>query len=199
MGLRIAGGAFVLALLVAGAAEARVDIVIDKRSQSMSVSVDGFEEYSWPVSTGRAGYSTPAGSFKPFRLEEDHYSKEWDDAPMPYSIFFTEQGHAIHGSNETKRLGSPASHGCVRLEPKNAEVLFRLVEGRGLADTRVTITGADPGKVAKKQPAPQKPRRVVPRQMQPEWDDEYGYYDAPPDYYEQPWEYPPDYGWEPWW
>src|SRR5215207_5180760 len=77
--------------------------------QRMTVSVDGETRYSWPVSTGMKGYATPAGSFRPFRLEEEHYSKEWDDAPMPHSIFFTPAGHAIHGSNAIRRLGSPAS------------------------------------------------------------------------------------------
>ena len=70
--------------------------------------------YDWPVSTGQRGYDTPAGVFKPFRMEKDHFSREWDEAPMPYSIFFTMDGHAIHGSFDIKRLGRPASHGCVR-------------------------------------------------------------------------------------
>src|SRR5829696_5369853 len=83
--------------------------------QRMTVLVDGETRYSWPVSTGMKGYATPAGTFRPFRLEEEHYSKEWDDAPMTHSIFFTPAGHAIHGSNATRRLGSPASHGCIRV------------------------------------------------------------------------------------
>src|SRR5262245_319965 len=102
-------------------ANAAVLISIDKSVQQMTVSVDGVRRYSWPVSTGRAGYATPSGSYKPFRMEIDHYSKEWDDAPMPHSIFFTPKGHAIHGSFETRRLGSAASHGCVRLSPANAK------------------------------------------------------------------------------
>src|SRR5215204_6330421 len=61
----------------------------------MTVLVDGETRYSWPVSTGMKGYTTPAGTFRPFRLEEEHYSKEWDDALMPHSIFFTPAGHAI--------------------------------------------------------------------------------------------------------
>jgi lipoprotein-anchoring transpeptidase ErfK/SrfK len=84
-------------------------------TQRMTVSVDGETRYSWPVSTGMRGYATPVGSCKPFRLEGRHYSKEWDDVPMSHSIFFTPAGHAIHGSNATRRLGSPASHGCIRV------------------------------------------------------------------------------------
>src|SRR5204862_6061249 len=104
----------------APAAHATIVITVDKSSQQMSVAVDGAPRWQWPVSTGRRGYATPSGRFTAFRMEEDHYSKEWDDAPMPHSIFFTPEGHAIHGSFETKRLGSAASHGCVRLAPANA-------------------------------------------------------------------------------
>ncbi len=120
-------------------AQAGVLITIDKAAQQMTVEIDGTTRWIWPVSTGRRGYETPGGSFRPFRLEEDHYSKEWDEAPMPYSIFFTGTGHAIHGSYETRRLGRPASHGCVRLAPKNAARLFALVKREGLSNARVVV------------------------------------------------------------
>jgi L,D-transpeptidase-like protein len=125
--------------LIPFSAQAGILITIDKVTQQMTVDIDGATRWIWPVSTGRAGYDTPAGSFRPFRLEEDHYSKEWDEAPMPHSIFFTFDGHAIHGSYETRRLGRPASHGCVRLAPKNAERLFTLVKREGLANARVVV------------------------------------------------------------
>ena len=153
--MRMRGGVF--ASLVAAAfcslassAGAAVLITIDKATQQMSVSVDGVRRHTWPVSTGRSGYATPSGTFTPFRLEEDHYSKEWDDAPMPHSIFFTKIGHAIHGSFETKRLGSPASHGCVRLAPPNAATLFELVRAEGLNSTKVVLTGEAPPMVARR-------------------------------------------------
>jgi hypothetical protein len=135
--------ACVLVLLAGGADPARAGVLvkIDKSTQRMSVSVDGEERYNWAVSTGLPRYSTPRGSYTPFRLEEDHFSKEWDDAPMPHSIFFTGQGHAIHGSDATRRLGSPASHGCVRLARANAATLFELVSREGLSNTRVVISG----------------------------------------------------------
>jgi lipoprotein-anchoring transpeptidase ErfK/SrfK len=116
-------------------------ITINKSSQKMTVSVDGEKTYSWPVSTGAQGYSTPSGTFKPFRMERDHFSKEWDDAPMPHSIFFTMEGHAIHGSMYTKRLGTRASHGCVRLAPANAATLYALVQKTGMQNTRVVVRG----------------------------------------------------------
>ena len=123
---------------------AEIRIVVDKTTQRMIVSVDGQERYSWPVSTGMADYATPAGAFAPSRLAKQHYSREWDNAPMPHSIFFTDAGHAIHGSRATGRLGTPASHGCVRLAPMNASILFNLVQAEGLSNTRIEVTGVDP-------------------------------------------------------
>jgi len=132
-----------LVVVTAGAdrALADVSISVDKATQRMSVSVDGQERHSWPVSTGLARYDTPTGSYIPFRLEKDHFSKEWDDAPMPHSIFFTSRGHAIHGSDATQRLGSPASHGCIRLSRENAAILFDLVKEQGLEKTKVVVSG----------------------------------------------------------
>ena len=129
---------------LASPAAAGLLITVDKSAQRMSVEVNGVERHSWPVSTGKSGYATPAGGYTPFRLEEDHYSKEWDEAPMPHSIFFTKVGHAIHGSFEVKRLGTPASHGCVRLAPENAAKLFALVRAEGLANTKVVLHGVEP-------------------------------------------------------
>jgi hypothetical protein len=131
-------------LAFAPAAQADIFIRVDKAAQIMTVDVDGAQMYAWPVSTGQAGYDTPAGEFKPFRMERDHFSREWDDAPMPHSIFFTQEGHAIHGSYHVKNLGRPASHGCVRLEPKNAATLFTLVRQHKMANTRVALVGDIP-------------------------------------------------------
>jgi L,D-transpeptidase catalytic domain len=130
-----------LTLLTLDASAKKVEIIISKVSQKMTVKVDGSTEYVWPVSTGAAKYETPSGNFRPFRMEAEHFSKEWDDAPMPHSIFFTDRGHAIHGSFYTKSLGRRASHGCVRLAPENAETLFGLVGEAGMSNTRVTLKG----------------------------------------------------------
>jgi hypothetical protein len=127
----------------AGTARAEILIKVDKSAQRMTVVRNGEAIYSWPVSTGRTGYATPSGSYTTFRMEADHYSKEWDDAPMPHSIFFTKIGHAIHGSYDTKRLGTPASHGCVRISPAHAATLFALVKQDGLANTKVMLTGSE--------------------------------------------------------
>lgn len=134
----------VAALAVAASpAEAAVLITIDKSAQRMTVAVDGSVRWTWPVSTGRRGYDTPSGNYRAFRMEKEHFSKEWDDAPMPHSIFFTRKGHAIHGSYETKRLGQRASHGCVRLHPGNAAKLYALVQRQGVANANVVVTGSE--------------------------------------------------------
>ena len=146
-----------LTALTLTAARAEVLIRVDKSAQLMTVTVDGAQRYAWPVSTGIADYDTPAGDFQPFRMERDHFSREWDDAPMPFSIFFTQEGHAIHGSFDVKHLGRPASHGCVRLSKANAAVLYDLVKEQGVKNTHVTLTGELPdsysgGSIAREEP-----------------------------------------------
>ena len=134
-----------LALPCASAAFANIDIAIDKNTQQMSVAVDGAQRYTWPVSTGRPGYDTPNGTFKVNRMDANHFSQEWDNAPMPHTMFFDMHGHAIHGFSDVAHLGLAVSHGCVRLAPANATVLFNLVKAEGMANTSVTITGRTPG------------------------------------------------------
>ncbi len=152
---------------------------IDKGRQEMTVFVDGVETYTWPVSTGIAGYSTPSGEFTGSSMNKIWYSRQWDNAPMPHAVFFTKKGHAIHGTNEVKKLGKPASKGCVRLSPKNAETFFNLVKESGLENTQVVLAGVTPGgeyKVTQPQPRDRDNRRRDP----------YGYYDRYGYYEEQP-------------
>jgi hypothetical protein len=140
--LRPVAAAIAAVCLFACPAAAKILIEIDKSAQRMVVSQDGAQLYVWPVSTGQRGYDTPGGEFTPFRMEQNHFSREWDDAPMPHSIFFTKRGHAIHGTEHSRNIGRPASHGCVRLEPENARVLFGLVRQEGMANVRVVLFGA---------------------------------------------------------
>ena len=119
MRLPLAAALAAAALMAFTPARADLLIQIDKSTQQMTVTADGELLYTWPVSTGIARYDTPDGAYTPFRKEKEHYSREWDDAPMPYSIFFTQKGHAIHGTNH-RSLGRPASHGCVRLSVAHA-------------------------------------------------------------------------------
>jgi lipoprotein-anchoring transpeptidase ErfK/SrfK len=120
-------------------------INIDKTKQEMTVFLDGIEKYHWPVSTGRAGYSTPSGTYTATSMNEIWYSKQWDNSPMPHSIFFMKDGHAVHGSYEVKNLGKAVSHGCVRISPENATTLYALVKENGLENTQVVLTGVTPG------------------------------------------------------
>jgi lipoprotein-anchoring transpeptidase ErfK/SrfK len=107
-------------------------INIDKSRQEMTVFVDGIEKYTWPVSTGKRGYSTPSGTYTASSMNEIWYSKQWDNAPMPHAIFYMKDGHAIHGTLEERNLGKPASHGCVRISRANAIALYALVKETGL-------------------------------------------------------------------
>jgi hypothetical protein len=177
-------------------AAASVLVTVDRGTQQMTVNVDGKTRWVWPVSTGRRGYVTPSGNYTAFRMEAEHYSKEWDDAPMPHSIFFSKQGHAIHGTFEGKRLGSPASHGCVRLSTKNAAQLFALVKEEGLGNTKVVVTGEQPAGapvVAERKQAPQRQEVAAeqlppPRSLQPQ---SYTYQQQPA------YGYQPNYGYQP--
>jgi len=134
----------VLCLPLSLPANAAIVVAIDKSAQRMTVTVDGEQRYVWPVSTGRAGYDTPNGTFKPNRMDADHLSQEWDNAPMPHTIFFDMSGHAIHGFFDVKHLGLAVSHGCVRLSPDHAATLFDLVKTERMSNTTVVVSGRTP-------------------------------------------------------
>jgi lipoprotein-anchoring transpeptidase ErfK/SrfK len=117
---------------------APIVVTVTKSDQRMIVTVDGQPRFKWWVSTGMRGFDTPRGSYKVSWLDEHHKSKQYNDAPMPYSIFFN-NGRAIHGF--AGGVGGPASHGCVRLSTVNAKTLFRLVEQQqGLAGFKYDTT-----------------------------------------------------------
>jgi hypothetical protein len=137
--LAAAGVIASLSLGVADPAYARVVVTIDKSTQRMTVAVDGETRHVFTVSTGRAGFGTPNGHFRPQRLARTWFSKKYYNSPMPHSIFF-HGGYAIHGSYEIRRLGGPASHGCVRLHPADAAALFALVKSEGTENTRIVVT-----------------------------------------------------------
>jgi lipoprotein-anchoring transpeptidase ErfK/SrfK len=98
------------------------------------------QTHVWNVSTGASGFATPKGQFTPTWLSKDHKSSQYDDAPMPNAVFFN-QGIAIHGTDAVARLGSPASHGCVRLSQENAETFFGLVQAHGRFNTKIVVKG----------------------------------------------------------
>ena len=129
-----------LALFVATGADAFAGIRVSTNlsTQTMTVSVNGRVKHRWPISSGRQGYRTPTGTYRPGRMYREYYSRKYDNSPMPHSIFFR-GGYAIHGTNYTKRLGRTASHGCIRLHPVNARHLYNLVRQHGKANTRISI------------------------------------------------------------
>jgi lipoprotein-anchoring transpeptidase ErfK/SrfK len=135
--LAVASGALLLASGLSAQASslvARVDVA----AQRMTVSHYGKVLYEWPVSTARQGYSTPRGEFRPYRVHEMWRSRTYDNAPMPFAVFY-DRGWAVHGTNAVSRLGQPASHGCVRLATANAEAFYRLVRQVGAGNTRIIV------------------------------------------------------------
>nr|WP_272211334.1 L,D-transpeptidase [Marinicella sp. W31]MDC2877221.1 L,D-transpeptidase [Marinicella sp. W31] len=116
----------------------KVVAAVSLRSQTMKVIVGGHERYEWPVSTGAGGYSTPEGIYGAEWLSRNHRSRKYNNAPMPYAIFF-HHGYAVHGTDQLSRLGAPASHGCIRLHPENAALLFGLAEAMGLENVTVVV------------------------------------------------------------
>jgi hypothetical protein len=152
-----------LTLAFASAVLADVNISIDKTTQHMTVSINGATRYVFPVSTGRPGYDTPDGVFHPLRMSALYYSKLYDDAPMPDSIFF-DGGYAIHGYTDTPFGVAAVSHGCVRLPRRDAAALFRLVRQDGAANTTIIIHGhIPPGGLVRE--AENEPRRRSPRRF----------------------------------
>lgn len=130
-------------LVLAGitATHADVLVTVSKSQQRAAIVVDGAELYRWPVSTGRRGHDTPNGMFRPQRLERHWYSRQYEMTPMPWAVFF-HRGYAVHGTLEAYNLGHAASHGCVRLRPDNAAILYSLVRRQGMANTRIMVTQA---------------------------------------------------------
>lgn len=131
-------GAAFISLSVSGASAASLIARVDVAAQKMTVSQYGKVIHEWPVSTARAGFSTPRGDFRPYRVHEMWHSRTYDNAPMPFAVFY-DRGWAVHGTTAVSRLGSPASHGCVRLETSNAEIFYTLVRQVGPGNTRIIV------------------------------------------------------------
>jgi lipoprotein-anchoring transpeptidase ErfK/SrfK len=144
--------------------------VIDLSSQTMTVSDKNGEIASWKISSARGGYRTPTGTYTPHYTARMHYSKQYHFSPMPYSVFFNE-GVAVHGTNDLRNLGRPASHGCVRSHPKNAKIFYNLVQKHGMQMTRVTVRGKAPYSPA----VADGPRRRRYAQPAPQWGGFFGY------------------------
>lgn len=171
-------------LFTSYSAQAGVVVHIDKSRQRMTVSVNGRVLHSWAISTGRRGFGTPSGVYHPQWLARRWFSRRYYNSPMPYSIFFT-RGYAIHGSYEIRRLGGPASHGCVRLHPVHAATLYGLVQRNGMESTRIVVSGTIPAMSA---PVRARPHQEAPRRRYQEppyryYEPRYYYYYIPGYYY----------------
>lgn len=138
---------FTLALAAfVGLALAQVDDVaaasltanVSLSSQTMTVVHRGKVIGRWPVSTARRGKVTPTGSWSAKWTSRNHRSSRYNNAPMPYSVFYN-GNYAVHGTYQTGKLGRPASAGCVRLSPANAAKFYSLAKSVGLSNTRITV------------------------------------------------------------
>lgn len=138
--IAIVTGAIVSLTAIApvAAQAATIEARVDLSEQKMRVYQNGILRYVWPVSTARRGKVTPTGSWTAKHLSKNHRSSRYNNAPMPYSIFYS--GHyAIHGTDQISRLGRPASAGCIRLHPDNARILFNMTAQAGLKNMRVRV------------------------------------------------------------
>lgn len=137
--IAFAAAAFLAVSFQAFTAEAsNVVARVNISSQTMTVTENGFVKYTWKVSTARPGYVTPTGHYTAKWASLKHRSRKYNNAPMPYAIFFN-GGYAVHATFDLKRLGTPASHGCVRLHPDNAAQFYALANSAGLRNTRIEI------------------------------------------------------------
>jgi len=146
--LGLVGIVLALLLLLPRGADARaaldadepvIEIVISKATQTMAVYLDGALEEQFVISTGSRRQPTPSGRFWPTRMHLMAYAPKYENAPMPHSIFFTRDGHAIHATGHLAELGQPASHGCVRLTPEAAAWLYALVKQHGMQRTVIRV------------------------------------------------------------
>jgi lipoprotein-anchoring transpeptidase ErfK/SrfK len=112
---------------------------VNVSTQTMTVVKHGRVIHTWKVSTARKGYITPRGTWRPKRMHRMWHSRKYDMSPMPYSVFY-HGGYAIHGTSYVKRLGRPASHGCVRLATANAAKFYALVKQIGPGNTRIVVS-----------------------------------------------------------
>ena len=128
-------------MIMAGTATASLAGVVahvDLSSQRMHVKVNGRHYASWKISSGRKGYRTPTGTWRPKWTTKMHYSRKYYNSPMPYSVFY-HGGYAVHGTNYVSRLGRPASHGCIRLHTANARKFYNLVNRYGRKNTLIKV------------------------------------------------------------
>ncbi len=127
--------------LAVSAIASHADVIarVNLSSQTMHVQVDGRYYARWKISSGRKGYRTPTGTWRPKWTTRMHYSTKYNYSPMPFSVFYN-RGYAVHGTNYVRRLGRPASHGCIRLHTANARKFYNLVKRHGRRNTVIKVS-----------------------------------------------------------
>jgi hypothetical protein len=150
--------ALVILVVAPSCAFAHVEINVDLSSQTMTVHSGSGETYVWPISSGRAGHATPNGVFRPTAMYAMVHSAKYNNAPMPHAIFFHGQ-YAIHGTDAVGNLGRPASHGCVRISPAHAAMLFAMVQKQG---AEIRIVGSPFSDIAQREHRSQSPLAFAP-------------------------------------
>jgi hypothetical protein len=126
-----------------------VVVLISLPQQIMNVYRNGVIVARSSVSTGMQGHSTPTGVFTILEKSAKHYSKTYDNAPMPYMERLTWDGVAFHSGYLP---GHAASHGCIRLPYEFSKKLFELTQKGGTVvigdyHSLSTSLAADPGLV----------------------------------------------------
>src|SRR5512139_2876771 len=96
-------------------------LVVNLATQRAILFRNGVPIGASTISSGKKGYETPTGVFTILEKKKEHYSKTYDNAPMPNMQRLTWKGIALHAGNLP---GYPASHGCIRLPPQFASLLF---------------------------------------------------------------------------
>jgi len=115
-----------------------IRIYVNKSTQTMKVYKGNVLIYTWLCSTGKKGYRTPSGNYKPYHAVPMHYSRKWNNSPMPYSVFY-HKGFAIHGTNYVRNLGRQASHGCIRLNTRHAKKIYHLARKYGYKRVHIQV------------------------------------------------------------
>lgn len=127
--------------------DCKIWIRVSKSDQSLTLYIDGWRRGKWDVSTGVAGYGTPNFDRHPNGRIYNRYTStrypggDWRGlGNMPYAIFI-QGGFALHGTPQGNwsRLGTRASHGCIRMHPDNAQQLNLLVRKYGIYKTWITV------------------------------------------------------------
>jgi lipoprotein-anchoring transpeptidase ErfK/SrfK len=136
-----------------GHSEKQIHIYLER--QILIAMENGEEVYNFDIVTGRDGKETTAGSYKIFRKHEKYVSNSYG-SEMPYAMFFTEDGKAIHGTQmatlrsylHTYLTESVGSHGCVGLTDDNALALF---EWAPMGTPVIVITETEPEETTSEQ------------------------------------------------